>query len=567
MTQQLVLPSTDDPVVAGAVQLIGGAPGRHARIGDRRLWTPIRVLIVLTLLTSVLGFAQKSGCRDGSSWINEHQYTRACYTDVVALYSAEGLSSGQTPYYQHPVEYPVVIGGVMELSSSLAGKLERLFPDGRTRAAEKALATTGSPAAQQALDYAVANAKGRHFYDISWLLLTIGALVVTITTVKLAGRRPWDAALFALSPALLLHATTNWDLVAVAFAGLGLWAWAKRHPAIAGIMIGLATATKLYPLLFLIPLLFLCLRAGKIRAWLTVTLVALVVAVGVTAPVYLTAPSFVDQTKVLSSPLDRLSSEGLSALLPHHTVYSYQATTQAATTYSPQPVLVGGVVRSVPTSATNAVYRFFDLNSTRGADWDSLYLQVQHLHTDHGFAKGIRNAVASLVTDTGGTPRRLNTIVAVLEIVMMAGIGALAMRAARRPRLPQLLFLTVVGFLLVNKVDSPQYVLWLVPLAVLARPRWRPFLAWQAAEVLVLLSRFYFFVGNDKPGQGVAIGWFFAAVLLRDALLLMLAAFVIRDVIRPELDVVRVDGIDDPAGGVLDQSAEDSRRVREVAWA
>ena len=41
-------------------------------------------------------------------------------------------------------------------------------------------------------------------------------------------------------------------------------------------------------------------------------------------------------------------------------------------------------------------------------------------------------------------------------------------------------------------------------------------------------------------------------MLLRDALLLVLCAFVVRDVLRPEHDVVRVGGVDDPAGGVLD---------------
>ena len=63
----------------------------------------------------------------------------------------------------------------------------------------------------------------------------------------------------------------------------------------------------------------------------------------------------------------------------------------------------------------------------------------------------------------------------------------LALLAPRRPRLPQLLFLVVVAFLLVNKVYSPQYVLWLLPLAALARPRWRDLLIWQACEI------FYFF--------------------------------------------------------------------------
>ncbi|MCW2599297.1 MAG: putative transrane protein [Frankiales bacterium] len=513
----LVLPSSDDPVVAAAVEAVGGPPGRHARIGDRRFWTPMRVLIALTLLTSLLGFAQKAPCRDGSTWVHEHQYTRACYSDVVALYSAEGLSSGQLPYYEHPVEYPVVIGGVMELSSLM------------TRAVTAALPSHGSEV----------NARGRHFYDITWLLVTICALVVTVTTARLAGRRVWDAALFALSPALLLHATTNWDLIAMALAGLGLLAWARRRPAAAGVLLGLATATKLYPVLFLLPLLFLCLRAAKLRAWGVAAAMTVLVAVGVSAPVYLTAPSFADvngaQTKVLDAPLSRIGTDGLfKALAPHQRVNGVEA--------------------------TNAVYRFFELNQTRGADWDSLYLQAQHLRTDHGSLKGVRNAIAGFVTDGTSPPTKLNLLVAVLVLLVMAGIAVLTFIAPRRPRVPQLLFLTVTGFLLVNKVDSPQYVLWLVPLAVLAHPRWRPFLAWQAAEAVLLLSRFYFFVSNDKPGQGIDIGWFFAAVLLRDLLLVGFAAYVVRDILRPDDDVVRRDGVDDPAGGVLD-GAPDRRAV------
>jgi uncharacterized membrane protein len=123
--------------------------------------------------------------------------------------------------------------------------------------------------------------------------------------------------------------------------------------------------------------------------------------------------------------------------------------------------------------------------------------------------------------------------------------------APRRPRVAQVAFLLVAGFLLANKVFSPQYVLWLVPLAVLARPRWRAFLAWQATEVVVLLTRFYFFVGNDKPGQGAPIEAFFTAVLLRDVALAFVMGLVVRDVLHPRSDVVRSTGVDDPAGGVL----------------
>ena len=59
------------------------------------------------------------------------------------------------------------------------------------------------------------------------------------------------------------------------------------------------------------------------------------------------------------------------------------------------------------------------------------------------------------------------------------GIAGLPLLAPRRPRLGQLAFLVVAIFLIVGKVWSQQYVLWLIPLAVLARPRWGAFLAWQ----------------------------------------------------------------------------------------
>ncbi len=372
---------------------------------------------------------------------------------------------------------------------------------------------------------------------MTWLLLTVSALAVTVTTARLAGRRTWDAALFALAPALALHGTTNWDLLAVALAGMGLCAWATRRPVVAGVLLGMATATKLYPALFLIPLLLLGFRARQVRPAVLATLAAAGTALALTLPVYLTAPSYAEvdgvQTAVLEAPVTRLGDEGLSALAPHATVGGQQA--------------------------TNAVWRFFDLNKTRPADWDSLYLQLQHLRTTDGHLAGVRNGLADLVTDSGGTPGRLNAVVAVMEVLLVVGVALLVLRARRRPRLGQVLFLLVLGFLLVNKVNSPQYVVWLLPLYALARPRWRPFLAWQAAEALVLLSRFYFFVSNDKQGQqGIDIGWFFAAVLLRDAVLLWIAGQVVRDVLRPERDPVRQDGTDDPAGGVLDGAPDRS---------
>ena len=48
------------------------------------------------------------------------------------------------------------------------------------------------------------------------------------------------------------------------------------------------------------------------------------------------------------------------------------------------------------------------------------------------------------------------------------------------------------------------------------------------------------------------MGWFSAAVLLRDAALLWLMALVVWEILRLDRDVVRLGGVDDPAGGLLD---------------
>jgi uncharacterized membrane protein len=120
----------------------------------------------------------------------------------------------------------------------------------------------------------------------------------------------------------------------------------------------------------------------------------------------------------------------------------------------------------------------------------------------------------------------------------------------RRPRFAQLAFLVVAAFLLTNKVWSPQYSLWLLPLAVLALPRWRPLLLWQASEAIVWVLLMLSFAG--EANKGLSIYPFLNAALVRDALVLMLVYLVVRDIMRPDKDLVRIAGDDDPSGGVLE---------------
>jgi len=128
----------------------------------------------------------------------------------------------------------------------------------------------------------------------------------------------------------------------------------------------------------------------------------------------------------------------------------------------------------------------------------------------------------------------------------------LGLAAPVRPRLAQLAFLSVLAFLITTKVWSPQYSLWLVPLVALARPRWRLTIVWQLCEVLVWIATLTILLGYNDSAHGISYGWLVIILLVRDGLLLALAALVVREMWNPWLDVVRVDGADDPSGGVFD---------------
>ena len=88
---RVVNPSQEDSFVRGVSELFGGPVGEHARPPRDRLWTPARIVITLAILVFALHWIQKSPCQDGM-WENSEQYTRFCYSDVLALYYEEHLN-------------------------------------------------------------------------------------------------------------------------------------------------------------------------------------------------------------------------------------------------------------------------------------------------------------------------------------------------------------------------------------------------------------------------------------------------------------------------------------------
>jgi uncharacterized membrane protein len=433
-----------DPVTAQA-----GSAAWRARLAV--VAGSVTALVIASLAGSALGFLNKAACRGGDWNIYLKQFQAHCYTDIYPLYFGEGLASGKVPYTGHPVEYPVLIGGVMQAVAWVVRPIGDPF------------------------------IRGREFFDVTVVVLALFAVAGTLATAYLAGpSRRWTALLVALAPALILASFINWDLVAMGLVALGMAAWAGRRLILAGILLGLAVATKFYPLVFFGPLLLLCLRAGRMRAFAVTAASAAVAWLAVNLPVALLAPT------------------GWS--------------------------------------------RFYRLSDTRAADWGSIWYFFQ---TEHWPVLGAL---------------RLHSLNMFSLAVFAAGcvlIGLIILAAPRRPRLPQAFFLVLAVFLLANKVWSPQYVIWLVPLAVLARPRLWSYALWQLAEVGYFFAIWAYLVSLLATGPvpaaagGIGNGLYFVALLARFGTVSLLCALVVRDILRPAADVVRAGGEDDPAGGVL----------------
>ncbi|MDP9428914.1 MAG: glycosyltransferase 87 family protein [Actinomycetota bacterium] len=463
-----VVPTWADPVAVQASEAVGGPWGRHALVGRALFWTPLRVCLLFTTAVLALAWLKQTPCSDGN-WTGSLQYTHLCYSDPVPLFGLYGQGEGALPYLDARVEYPVLTGAAMALAALLSSWYDAL-----------AAAVGVLPAVPPVQSYTVVTA----------LLMALCALVVIRAVLPLTGRRPWDTAMVALAPVLFVYAFNNWDLLAVALATLGMWAWARERPVLAGALLGLGVAAKLYPVLVLGALFLLCLRAGALRIWLRAALAAAGAWLAVDVPVAVLAPE-------------------------------------------------------------NWGW-FFAFSRQRPANPESIW-NILLTVTD--------NRVLDGPLGDGETPSVLNAVVAVLLLALAAGVAWLVLTAPVRPRVAQVAFLLVAGFLLLNKVYSPQYALWLLPLAVLARPRWRSLLVWQATEALVWVMTMLYYLGTEN--RGVEVEWFFLAVLVRDAVLVALMVLVVREIRRPDDDVVRTSwpGVDDPAGGPLD-GADDTVTLR-----
>lgn len=163
-------------------------------------------------------------------------------------------------------------------------------------------------------------------------------------------------------------------------------------------------------------------------------------------------------------------------------------------------------------AAPGSWWEFFRFNGARPPDWDSAWYIA---------CRGIE----ATCVETG----TVNVLSAILFLGTFAALWI--WKAARAPAFPRwtLALPLLVCFLLTNKVYSPQYGLWLLPVLALVLPDMRPFVAFAIADVAVFVTRFWFF--EELAGGSGTPQWLFeVAVLVRAAVLLWaVALWLVRD--------------------------------------
>lgn len=491
------LPSRTDVMGAALSGVVGGPVGRHAMIGRAPFLTPFRVLLIIALVFLGLGYTTKAPClvttgtgtadQRVANWQNQRAYYEFCYSDTVPLYTAELLNLGKFPYKSSWIETDSAQKPRVQYDGTRAIRyMEYPVLTGMYQYAAMSVAKTYTALSKLVRMPVVAEVI--MFFNISAFGLALAWMATVWATMRMSGRRPWDAAVVAGSPILIFQAFTNFDALATACAAGAMLAWSRRKPVVTGVLIGVGVALKLYPLLLLIPLVLLAVRTGKWRLVAKTAITALVTWIVVNLPIMVMFP------------------RGWS--------------------------------------------EFFRLNTRRGDDMDSLYNVAKSFTGWGGFD-----------TNLGfwEPPTVLNTVTAVLFVLCCAAIAYVAWTAPQRPRLAQLAFLVVAAFLLTNKVWSPQYSLWLVPLAALALPHRRILLAWMTIDALIWIPRMLYLY--EDPKLGLSEQFFTTTVLLRDIAVIGLCALVIRAIYRPEADLVRSGGqVDDPTGGVFDEADDDPPR-------
>lgn len=155
-------------------------------------------------------------------------------------------------------------------------------------------------------------------------------------------------------------------------------------------------------------------------------------------------------------------------------------------------------------------WRFYKLNLERGADWGSIWLALQQL---------------------GVNFTNLNYLSILLLLIALTSFAILLFELRSTPSLTSVAFFVLASVMLASKVYSPQYVLWLTPLAAIAltnKKDLHAFWIWQAVETIYHVAIWQHIALVTDAHFGLASTPFAVLTLLRIAGTIYLMAVLAR---------------------------------------
>ena len=240
----VVAPTEDDPVVRSASEVIGGPAGPRLAKGSFRLgglrFGAVSVLVLLAVAMIGLGVVQKQHCRI-AGWGVPDQFWHACYSDIPAVYGSNRLDAPDAPGLGEAVTNRL---GQPPLAGTAIWLVSKVVPAGQDAAAS-----------------------GRRFFDTSAVLLGVALIIGVAAVGAVKRRRPWDAAQLAASPVLLTSALISYDMLGVTLIALGVLAWTRQRPLLAGLALGLAVGVRPVSSMVALAIVLLAIRTGR---WLPV---------------------------------------------------------------------------------------------------------------------------------------------------------------------------------------------------------------------------------------------------------------------------------------------------------
>jgi uncharacterized membrane protein len=154
--------------------------------------------------------------------------------------------------------------------------------------------------------------------------------------------------------------------------------------------------------------------------------------------------------------------------------------------------------------------RFYQLNLSRGSDWGSLWYALT--------AIGIHLA-------------NLNYLSILILLAGFAAIAIYILELHNTPSLASLSFIVLATVMCASKVYSPQYVLWLIPLAVIAltdKSDLHAFWVWQGGEIIYHIAIWQHLATVTGANFGLPLYGYAILTLLRIATTIYLIATLVR---------------------------------------